>query len=195
MRIKLLLPVLFAFVTGNAFAQFDLGVKAGVNLNKIDGKSFSNEFRYGYHVGGFAMVGMGDKFGLQPELLYSQNSMRVDSSFTNTLSVFNSGLTNIQLNYLTIPILVNYKLIGKFVTLQAGPQFGILVDQGRSLLENGGDAFKKGDFSMLGGIQIKVGPLRFNGRYIIGLSNISEIADDNKWKSQSIQLSAGIAIL
>lgn len=195
MRTNILLSAAFFFLTASASAQFDLGIKAGINLNKIDGKAFTDQFKYGYHLGGFATIGIGDKFGIQPEVLYSQNAMRVDSSFTNTLSIFQNGLTSVRLNYLTIPLLVNYKLIGKFLTLQAGPQFGILIDQGRSLLQNGGDAFKKGDFSMLGGVQLKVGALRVNGRYLIGLNNISDIANDNKWKSQSFQLSVGMAIL
>lgn len=195
MRTNIYLAVFFLLLTNVAFSQFDLGVKAGLNVNKIDGKSFSDQFRYGYHLGGFAAVGLGKKFGIQPEVLYSQNAMRVDSSFTNTLSVFNSGLTNVRLNYLSIPILLNYKLAGKFITLQAGPQFGVLIDQGRSMLQNGGDAFKKGDLSMVGGVQVKVGPLRVNGRYIVGLNNISDIANDNKWTSQGFQLSAGVSIL
>lgn len=195
MRIRNILTAAAVFMVSCAFAQFDLGVKAGLNLNKIDGKSFKEQFQYGYHLGGFAAIGLGKKFGFQPEVLYNQNTMRVDSSVTNTLSIFNNGLNSVRLNYISIPLLLNYKLIGKFLTLQAGPQFGILIDQNRTLLQNGGDAFKKGDFSMLGGVQLKLGPLRVNGRYVIGLNNISEISDGSKWKSQGIQLSAGLAIL
>lgn len=195
MRIRTLLTVAAVVLASGAFAQFDLGVKAGLNINKIDGKSFKEQFQYGYHLGGFAAIGLGKKFGFQPEVLYNQTTMRVDSSITNTLSIFNNGLNTVRLNYISIPLLLNYKLIGKFLTLQAGPQFGILIDQNRSLLQNGGDAFKKGDFSMLGGVQLKLGPLRVNGRYVVGLNNISEISDGSKWKSQGIQLSAGLAIL
>ncbi len=195
MRIKLLFLALPFMASTALNAQFDLGVKAGVNITKIDGRSFQDEFKYGYHLGGFAAIGLGKKFGIQPEVLYNQNSIRVDSSFTNTVSIFQNGLTNIKLNYISIPILLNYKLVGKFITLQVGPQFGILVDQSRSLLQNGGDAFRKGDFSMLGGVQIKLGPLRVNGRYVVGLNNISDISDDNKWKSQGFQVSAGLALL
>ena len=195
MRIKLLFLILPFMASTALNAQIDLGVKAGVNITKIDGRSFQDEFKYGYHLGGFAAIGLGKKFGIQPEVLYNQNSMRVDSSFTNTISIFQNGLTNIKLNYISIPILLNYKLVGKFITLQVGPQFGILVDQSRSLLQNGGDAFRKGDFSMLGGVQVKLGPLRVNGRYVVGLNNISDISDDNKWKSQGFQVSAGLALL
>ena len=53
-------------------AQFHIGIKAGANVNKIDGKSFKDQFRYGYHVGGFAEIGLGDKFGIQPEVVFNQ---------------------------------------------------------------------------------------------------------------------------
>jgi hypothetical protein len=195
MRVKNIFLIAFLLITSVASAQFDLGIKGGINVNKIDGVSFKDEFKYGYHLGGFAAIGLGKKFGLQPEVLYNQNTLRVDSSYTNAINVFQNGLTNVKLNYISIPILLNYKLVGKFITLQAGPQFGILIDQNRSLLQNGGDAFKKGDFSMLGGVQIKLGPLRVNGRYVIGLNNISDLSDGNKWKSQGFQLSAGLALL
>ena len=195
MRVKNIFLIAFLLITSVASAQFDLGIKGGINVNKIDGVSFTDEFKYGYHLGGFAAIGLGKKFGLQPEVLYNQNTLRVDSSYTNAINVFRNGLTNVKLNYISIPILLNYKLVGKFITLQAGPQFGILIDQNRSLLQNGGDAFKKGDFSMLGGVQIKLGPLRVNGRYVIGLNNISDLSDGNKWKSQGFQLSAGLALL
>ncbi len=195
MRLRNLLTAAGMLLVSSAFAQFDLGVKAGVNITKIDGQSFNDQFKYGYHLGGFAAIGLGKKFGLQPEVLYNQNTMRVDSSYNNVVNVFQNGLTDVKLNYISIPILLNYKLIGKFITLQAGPQFGILIDQNRSLLQNGGDAFKKGDFSMLGGVQIKLGPLRVNGRYVVGLNNISEISDGSKWKSQGFQVSAGLALL
>jgi hypothetical protein len=110
------------------------------------------------------------------------------------VNVFQNGLTDVKLNYISIPILLNYKLIGNMLTLQAGPQFGILIDQSRNLLQNGGDAFKKGDFSMVGGVQLKVWKLLVNGRYVVGLNNISDITDDNKWKGQGFQISAGLAI-
>ncbi|MBS1574950.1 MAG: PorT family protein, partial [Bacteroidetes bacterium] len=73
------------------------------------------------------------------------------------------------------------------------PQFGVLIDQSKTLLQNGGQAFKNGDFSMLAGVQIKVAMLRVTGRYSIGLKNINDIDNQDKWKNQNIQLSVGLA--
>ena len=195
MKTKLLALFSLVLFTQAAMAQFHLGVKGGVNITKVDGKAFKDEFRYGYHLGGFAEVGLGGKLGIQPEVLWSQNQTRVDSSFSdvyeNSLQI--SNYQDVTLNYLSIPVLLNYKL-GSLMTLQAGPQFGILLDQSKTLLENGQEAFKKGDFSLVGGAQIHIAKIRLQGRYFVGLNNISDVGDQNKWNNQGFQLSLGLAL-
>lgn len=189
------LPLLAAlFLSQAVMAQFHIGIKGGANVTKVEGKSFKDEFRYGYHLGGFAEIKLSNKFVLQPEVLFNQYASRLDSNYKNVYQdVFNSN-ANIKLNYLSVPILLNYKLVGNFLSLQAGPQFGVLMDQNKTLLQNGGNAFKKGDLSMLGGVQVKLGPMRVNGRYAVGLNNISDLPDDNKWKNQGFQVSVGLAL-
>ena len=190
-RIYLFLSML-AIATG-ATAQFHIGAKAGANITKIDGKSFKEQFKYGYHVGGFAEIGFGNKLGIQPEVLFNQYNTTVDSNFSHIYQHAFSN-NNVKLNYLSIPILLNYKLIGNFLTLQAGPQFGVLINKDKNLFQNGGNAFKDGDFSMIGGVQLKLSSLRLNGRYVVGLNNINDIDNQNKWKSQGFQLSLGVAL-
>ena len=178
-----------------AMAQFTLGVKAGANITKIQGVAFKDEFRYGYHAGGFLELGLGKKFGLQPEVLFNQVTSRLDSNFSHiyqNAANFNT-YKDVKLKYLSIPILLNYKL-GNILSLQAGPQFGILMSGDKTLLQNGKEAFKNGDFSMLGGAQINISKLRFTGRYVVGLNNINDISDQNKWKNQGFQLSVGFAL-
>jgi len=194
MKTKLLTLLAALFITQAMLAQFHLGIKGGANITKVDGKSFKDQFRYGYHLGGFMEIRMGNKFVLQPEVLFNQYATRLDSNIKSVYEDVFGGNSNIKLNYLSVPILVNYKLIGSFLSLQAGPQFGVLIDQNRTLLQNGGDAFKKGDFSMLAGVLVKVGPMRINGRYAVGLNNISDITNDDKWKSQGFQVSVGLAL-
>ncbi len=194
MKTKLLSLFTALLISQAMMAQFHLGIKGGANITKVDGKSFKDEFRYGYSLGGFMEIRMGNKFVLQPEVLFNQYSTRLDSNYKNIYHDVFDGNSNIKLNYISIPILINYKLIGSFLSLQAGPQFGILIDQNRTLLQNGGDAFKKGDLSLLGGVQFKVGPMRINGRYAVGLNNISDIADNDKWKNQGFQVSVGLAL-
>ena len=196
MKTKLFLPLLAALLFSQAMmAQFHIGFKGGANITKIDGVSFKDKFQYGYHIGGFAEIGLGNKFGLQPEVLFNQVSTSVDSNYKHVYqNVFNSNQSSVKLNYLSVPILLSYKLIGNFLSLQAGPQFGVLISQNKTLLQNGGDAFKKGDFSLLAGAQIKFSAIRISGRYVIGLNNINDIDNQDQWKSQGFQVSLGLAL-
>ena len=83
MKTKLSLLIAFVIFAQVAMAQFNLGIKAGANLTKIEGKTFKEEFSYGYHVGGFAEIGLGGKLSIQPEVLFNQYQTRVDSNFSN----------------------------------------------------------------------------------------------------------------
>ncbi len=175
-------------------AQFHLGVKAGANVTKVNGQSFKDQFRYGYALGGFMEVRLGNHFVLQPEVLWNQYATKLDSNYKHVYQDVFNGNANVKLNYLSIPIVLNYKLIGSFMSLQAGPQFGILIDQSKTLLQNGGNAFKNGDLSMLAGVQFKLAAIRLNARYVIGLNNISDLPDEGKWKNQGFQMTVGLAL-
>jgi hypothetical protein len=196
MKSKFYLLIAMILLAQAVNAQFTAGVKGGANLTKIDGKSFKEEFKTGYLLGGFAMIGLGEKFALQPEVLWNQSVTRVDTSFK---TVYQSAFQevkdgNVKLNYLSVPVLLNYKLIGNFLSLQVGPQFGILINKDDNLLENGRQAFKSGDFSMLGGAQIKISKFVGSARYVVGLNNLNDIDNKDKWKSQGLQLAVGLAL-
>jgi len=194
MKTKLLGLAVALCISQLMMAQFHLGVKAGANITKVDGKSFNQEFRYGYNLGGFAEIGLSRKFSLQPEVLFNQYSSTLDSNYKHIYEgVIASNQSHVKLNYLSIPLLLDYKLL-RPIHLQAGPQFGVLMSQDKNFLQNGANAFKNGDFSMVAGAQIKLAQLRITGRYIIGLSNINDIDNQDKWKNQVIQLSLGIAL-
>jgi len=192
----ILLTLLFAgLFSVAANAQFHLGIKAGTNVTKVEGRSFQDEFSYGYQLGAFAEIKLSKQLTLQPELLINQYKAALDTNYNNLLNNALRGLSSVKLDYLSIPILLNYKLGGGFISLQAGPQFGILFDKSNSFGQNAQNAFKQGDLSMLGGIQLKVGIFRINGRYFIGLSDINDLTNDSRWKNQGFQLSIGIALL
>jgi len=192
----ILLTLLFAgFFSVAANAQFHLGIKAGTNVTKVEGRSFQDEFSYGYQLGAFAEIKLSKQLTLQPELLINQYKAALDTNYNNLLNNALRGLSSVKLDYLSIPILLNYKLGGGFISLQAGPQFGILFDKSNSFGQNAQNAFKQGDLSMLGGIQLKVGIFRINGRYFIGLSDINDLTNDSRWKNQGFQLSIGMALL
>ena len=195
MKTKILTLTTVLFISQLMMAQhFHIGIKGGANLVKIAGKSFKQEFSYGYNLGGFAEIGFSKKFSINPEVIFNQYTTTLDSSYKSVYqNVINSNQSKVKLNYLSIPLLLDYKFLGP-IHLQAGPQFGILMNRNKSFLQNGSDAFKKGDFSMVAGTQIKLVNLRITGRYIIGLQNINDIDNKDKWKNQVIQLSVGIAL-
>ena len=196
MKTKLLSLVAALLLSQVMMAQFHFGIKGGANIIKVNGQSFKDQFKYGYHLGGFAEIGLGGKLGIQPEVLFNQYSTTLDSNFKHVYqNVFNAAYqSNVKLNYLSIPILLTYKLMGNFLSLQAGPQFGILIDQNKTLLQNGNNAFKQGDFSMIAGAQVKLASFRVSGRYVVGLNNINDIDNKDQWKSQGFQLSLGFAL-
>lgn len=195
MKSLFLSAVVALFFFSSSHAQgFGVGVKVGTNINKIQGQSFKDKFTYGYSAGLFADVKLSNKWSLQPEVLFNQVSADTSDRFSDLYS-FNSGkVSSIKLNYLSIPLLLNYN-ISKGISLQAGPQYGILMSQDKNLLQNGKEAFKKGDFSLLGGLQIKLSSIRVYGRYSVGLNNINDIDNRDQWKNQSIQLGIGLTLL
>ena len=63
-----------------------------------------------------------------------------------------------------------------------------------TLLENGQDAFKNGDFALVLGAQLNLSSLKLYGRYNIGLSDINDIGSQDQWKSQQFQLGVGLRL-
>jgi len=190
MKMKILVLSLLCILTTTAFAQrIHIGVKGGASVNKLSGKSFKDEFSWGYHLGGYVDIGITKKISIQPEVLFNQVNVDTSSHFSDIYKFNKVG--KVDLKYISMPILLNIKPI-KFLTIQAGPQFGILINKNKTLVENGRDAFKSGDFTMVGGAQVNFSHLHIYGRYVVGLNNINDIDNQEKWKNQSVQL--GIAL-
>lgn len=192
MKLTKTLFVIFILIFSSSavHSQIHIGLEAGLNATKIDGKSLKDEFNYNYLAGTFIEIGMGNRFGVTPEILFSQTS---SSLATNAdANVFNVNQVKARLNYLSIPILADVKVAGP-LHVQAGPQYSILMKSDETLLKNGQNAFKNGDFALLGGLKLKVGAFRFSARYLIGLDNINQAPNQEEWKKQSLQLALGIA--
>jgi hypothetical protein len=195
MKKTILLALTFLFLATSNFAQFKVGIKAGANLSKVSGQSFNDEFDLGYQVGAFSEIGFGGKLGIQPEVLFSQVNTKRSSGFNSIYQniATPSNEDNIKLQYLSIPILLRYN-VGKLVSLNLGPEFSVLINHDENLLKNGENAFKNGDFSMVGGLQLNLSRFRVYGRYNVGLNNINDIDEKEKWKNQQLQLGLGIKL-
>ncbi|HEV3327681.1 MAG TPA: porin family protein [Puia sp.] len=171
---------------------FHFGIKAGANLFKVDGESFDQQFQFGYSIGAFTQLNFTKSWGIQPELNFNQTNYRTGNSFS---AVVPDGVNDVKgkLDYLTIPVLLSYRPI-PILSLLAGPQFGILVNQDEHLINNAGDAFKKGDFALVAGAQLNLGPILAGARYVAGLSNINDVTNESTWKNEGWQVYAGFRI-
>lgn len=198
-RIAAILIIILAFrdkSMSQSSTWFSLGIKAGANLNKIDGMSFSQDFNLNYNLGVYIEIQLTKGFGIQPEVYFSQTTSLTTSRFDSIYYVLSSQnpQRTFRLNYLNIPILANVKL-SKHLSLQIGPQYGILVNDHQNLVNNGKEAFKNGDFSMVGGLWFRL-PLGFSihARYLMGLNNLNDIDNQDNWKSQTIQIGLGVKL-
>lgn len=185
--------LLMAFTVMNTQAQgFHLGVKAGANIFKIDGQSYDNEFKFGYNVGAFAEINFNKHIGIQPEVMFSQTNYRTGDHFSD---IYGGSANDYEgkLNYLSIPLLLNIRPI-PLLSILVGPQYSILLNQDQHLTVQAKNAFKTGDFAMVGGAQLNLSGLKVGARYVIGLSDINDLGSEEKWKNQGFQVYAGFRI-
>jgi hypothetical protein len=190
---KIILILFVAVLTTSVSAQgFKIGVKLGSNITDVTGIQFKDGFNYGYHAGVFSEIMFSKFIGIQPEALWSQTELTRANTISSIYQPSLGTLTSIELTYLSLPVLLNIRPT-KLITLQAGPQFGILVDKTQTATANAGNAFKNGDLSMVGGVQFNLFKLKFYGRYLAGLNNINDLSDQDKWKSKSYQLGVSLA--
>src|ERR1700712_389744 len=104
MKIRLLVPavIFLTLFTNAAFSQkINVGVMAGADLHKIMGKSFDEEYKFGYHAGAFLEVKV-NKIGIQPEVYFSQVNVQDGNDSTRIVSL--DRITRAHLSYLNIPI-------------------------------------------------------------------------------------------
>lgn len=190
MKTKIIAFAVLLFAASSAFSQggFKLGLKGGVNMVKISGDAFKDEFSYGYQIGGFATIPLGSSLAIQPEVLFDQANVDTASSFSDVYQFNKIG--QVKLSSLTLPIMLNINL-NKYLSLQVGPQFGIMINQDKSLLQNGKDAFKSGDFSLAGGAQLNITKFKVYGRFVSGLTNLDNVGKKENWKTTAIQLGVG----
>ncbi|MDP4284638.1 MAG: porin family protein [Bacteroidota bacterium] len=149
---------------------------------------------YNYLLGGFMQLNFSKIFGLQPEINFVQSS----SEFSNDPSTvygdlfYNGSQRKAKLDYLKIPLLLNINVgPSKRVKLQLGPQVASLLKQSVDSLKNNTNIFKTGDWSTVGGLWIQIPFINLGARYEIGLTNLNDIDNSEKWKSQAFTIFAG----
>jgi hypothetical protein len=174
---------------------FRVGAKAGVNINKITGESYKDGFNYNFLLGGFMQFNFSKTFGIQPEVNFVQSSSMFSDDASDVYNdIFKEGSQRkAKLDYLKVPVLLNINVgPSKRVKLQLGPQMGGLLSQTVDSLKNNGDIFKKADWSAVGGLWIQLPFVNIGGRYEVGLSNLNDIDNSEKWRSQAFTIFVGV---
>jgi len=202
------LAVILLFAFGTSFAQnnykeidtekfFHIGAKGGININKINGQSYKSGFNYNYLLGGFMQFNFG-RFGLQPEINFVQSTSEFSKDANNVYNdLFTSGggQKKAHLNYIKVPLLLNINVgLSKHVKVQLGPQFGGVLKQNVDSLKTNNSLFKTSDFSMLGGLWFQLPFVNMGARYELGLSNVNDIDNKEKWKSQAFTIFVGFTL-
>lgn len=185
----------FAGAPQAAAQQNMVGVKGGFIAAEVTG-DFADDFssRTGFGFGGFLQVMVGPNFSIQPEALYLAKGASEDDA-------------EVRLNYLQIPVLVQYHLPTPGVSPRvfAGPSLAFEVscdiEDGSfsASCEDEGVDTKSADFGLVfgAGVDIPAGGVvvTLDGRYDMGVTNIGEDADelgDVEIKNRAWELFAGV---
>jgi len=124
--------LLMAVISANA--QFNLGIKGGVNYSTIHSDNLRNSSVAGYQAGLFARVGGG--IYLQPEVYLSSSG----GSFTSNDNTYSGKVTFTNLN---VPVLVGLRFGPKNLNfrLMAGPEYISKLSQNDNLSTNFNNAY------------------------------------------------------
>ena len=161
---KLIVAAIVLFIGTTAFSQsIDLGIKAGANFSNIsDASGLSN--KTGFQAGIFGGIKFSSKLGIQADILYSQQGAK-----------FNGG--DFDLNYVNVPVVVKYYLFHG-LNLQAGPQFGFVVDDNITKVFGSIAKAEKSDVSGIvgAGYDFPFG-IRLDARYNFGFTDVMKDGD------------------
>lgn len=186
------------------------GLKGGFNYSSIVGDLTEGlKFRFSGHGGVFLEIDFFGNFKLQPELLYSSQGFQYSTDLaaiqTNgAVGEENDFRTNVQLNYITVPILGKFALNDR-LDIEFGPQFGFLLNQvtkNKNLDENSNIERRSsisGDFQLdygaAVGLGIKLNDYLFlSPRFYIGLRNRLNALQGAQNYNAAIQLSLNYLI-
>ena len=192
MKKFILLATIFIAFTAKAQEKIGIGIKVGQNFSSVNSVAVDRHAA-SYHGGVTFQIGLTEKISLVPELLLSQTKLATNTSIGDVIGDNKFKPETYHLDYLMIPLLVQVKPFSALL-LQAGPQYGILLDQKKDGLENAQFAFKQGEFSFVGGAKVNLGGFFVYGRYVVGLQDINDLQDQAKWKTTQWQLGIGMSL-
>jgi Outer membrane protein beta-barrel domain len=124
--ILMMVVMTLAISNNNAQSGFVFGVKGGANYsNEYDSKTsdFTSTSKFGVAAGAFLGIPIGQYFGVQPEILFSQKGFKASGKVLG--SPYDLTRTT---NYIDVPLLLTIKPI-EYVSIVVGPQYSYLIKQ------------------------------------------------------------------
>lgn len=168
------------FISTTVFSQeLDLGIKLGSNFASISGAQQGSSSRTGFQAGAFAGIKFSEKTAIQLDVLYSQQGADFD-------------IAAFELSYVSLPLVFKYYVAGG-LNLQAGPQFGILVDDNIKELYTEVVEAQTSDVSGIIGLgyDLPFG-LRLDGRYNFGFTDVLKSIDG---KNSVVSIAVGFSFM
>jgi hypothetical protein len=176
---------------GDRTRDFSLGLRIGLNFSteKVENASstYQLDSRVGFLLGLYSKFRINNKISLQPELFYSS----LGANYSDP--VYSKTSWVVATNYLSLPILLRYRISDNFHLL-AGPQLSIFLN-GSSTFPYPGyenvDATRT-DLAGVLGFEFDFGSFNAGARYCYGFSNIEpNPTHDLKVSNMALQLVAG----
>lgn len=188
------LSVLFLFMLGagvihaQTTKNYTSGIKAGVNLANLkltDQPDVSTSMRINFHAGIFYNVPLSSNFSIQPEILFSGEGAKFETS---------NSTSDITLNYLQVPVMFQFNTSSGFY-LEAGPWLGIMAKGKEIVTTSAAESkldlkkqYKKTNFGAAGGLGFKMKRAGIYARYNLGLADLAKTTTRPETKSQVIQV-------
>ena len=192
--------LLFSFA-GFSQEPVHIGFKGGLNFASVVGGDAPNDIsgRIGFHAGFLAEFYVSRSFGVQGELMFSEQGFRFDEDVNGDGS---EEEIQVNLNYINIPVLAKYYITDNF-TVAIGPQIGVNIGAQQEIINSpvgaGNeredlDIFETFDFSGVVGLEYKSNDGFFGQlRGTLGAISVFKAIDglDNDTRNLVIQISGG----
>ncbi len=182
-------------LSATAQESWHFGVKGGVNFTNMTSDGFDDtNSRTGFNVGLLAEIPVGDRFSVQPEVLYSTQGTEATRNFAGT-----TYTGEYQLDYVQVPLLAKFYLIDG-LAIEAGPSFNFLADEKYDLksgnidYEQDSEMASTFEFGGALGASYKFNNGFFiDGRYVQGFTDAfdSDSFDEDAIKNNGFQLGVG----
>ncbi|MES2487836.1 MAG: porin family protein [Bacteroidota bacterium] len=156
----------------------DFGIKAGANFANFNGDVDTDGIT-SFHAGAVVELNVVPMFSVQAEGIFST----VGGKYKDALD----ASRDINLDYISVPVLAKFYILPNTLSLTAGPQFSFLVNDGSDIFET-----KKFELAASGGLELKIiAGLFAQARYNIGITKVNDDAVVGDVKNGVFQLSVG----